>query len=185
MNPQHRVIFCVVALVILLPVAALGIVSGGQTIDGKITVTYSPIKPIVGQPLTLRVIIYNTGTTSTTYRLCYKEQGSTCKWYTFSVSPEYSQKYNFDYTPKEIGDIKFDFGLYWYQNNLQTIPLQNVTETVSVYPSQSSPISTPPVTTLVSTQTTKQPTTNEELIGFDVILALITIFTIVMLKKGK
>jgi hypothetical protein len=186
MNPALRFIFCVAVLVMLLPVAALGIVSGGQTIDGKVSVTYSPNRPVVGQSLTLRVSIDNIGTTPTTYRLCYQEPGAACAWYTLSVAPGFSQKYNIVYTPTDVGEITFRFSLYWFQNNQQMIPLQNETETVPIYSSQipPTPVVTTPVTQTTITQTTIPPTT--EAVGFDAALALLTLFAImVVLKKVR
>jgi hypothetical protein len=185
MDSTLRFFFCLAFLIMLLPVAALGIVSGGQTIDGKVSVSYSPNRPVVGQPLTLRVSIDNIGSTETPYRLCYQAPGAACTWYTFTVTPGFSQKYNIVYTPADVGDSTFHFSLYWFQNNQQMIPLQNETETVTIYSSQASPTSL--VTTQVTqttTQTTLPPTT--EAVGFDTAIALLTLVaTIVMLKKVR
>jgi hypothetical protein len=187
MDSALRFILCMVVLVMLLPVAALGIASGGQTIDGTVSVTYSPNRPVVGQPVTLRVSISNTGTTETTYRLCYQEPGAACTWYTFPLAPGYSQKYNIVYTPADAGEATFHFSLYWFQNNQQMISLQDETETIPIYSSQTPP--TPGITTQATqttiTQTTIPPATTE-VAGFDSAIALLTLFTVVVaLRKTR
>jgi hypothetical protein len=184
MDLKKRGIVCIALLLLFLPLAVLGLVSGGKTIEGQLAVTYSPNRPVVGEPLTLRISVDNTGDASTTYRLCYQEQGSPCNWYTLSLNPDYSQKYNIVYTPKNIGDTTFDFSLYWYTDDHQTILLQNLSKTITVYPSQNITSATASVTTQVSAPTTNPPMTTE-VIGFDFGIALITVCILVVLKKGK
>jgi hypothetical protein len=182
MDSKKRIIFCIAILVLLLPVAALGLVSEGKTIEGSLAVTYSPNRPVVGEPLTLRISVGNTGDSTATYRLCYQEPGASCKWYTFTLSPDYSQKYNIVYKPKAIGDTTFDFSLYWYKDNLQTVPLQNLTKTIIIYSAQNVSPTTSAITTQVASTTTNPPVTTE-VIGFDFGIALITLCILVMLKK--
>jgi hypothetical protein len=107
-----RIALSVALVLIVAPVAVLGIVVDGATYDANISVSFSPENPVVNEQMAWYITIKNTGTVNTNFIIGWGPQDMAESNFSLTLAPGSTTKTIKAYIPKTPGNITFKFNIY-------------------------------------------------------------------------